>query len=116
MANLPQQKGPLPAPKAQADGPLVKARVRPGNKYGGEPAGSVVEVAAAEIKRVPHALISLDDEEKQRAEAAKPKEPNTGTQMFRALKKSAVLANEARQRAKAAALRQHFKALGVEIK
>lgn len=39
----------------------MKARVKPGNSYGWLPAGSVVEVEATELDRVPWCLEAVDD-------------------------------------------------------
>lgn len=58
----------LPRPPA-TERPLIRARVRESNHYGGFDAGEVVEVPASEIKRVPHCLISLEDEAQRQAEA-----------------------------------------------
>ena len=48
---------------------VVKARVRPFHTYGTSPAGSIVEVEAAELARVPYCLQSIEDEQKQAAKA-----------------------------------------------
>ena len=52
--------------------PKIKARVRPGNKYGTARAGEVVEVTAPELANAKHALVSLDAEAAATAAAQAP--------------------------------------------
>ncbi len=61
-----QAKAPVsPAPR------LVKARVKPGNKYGTAGEGEIVEVEASELELCPHALETLDAEREREAAKAK---------------------------------------------
>jgi hypothetical protein len=55
-------------PKVEAPPEIVKARVL--SNYGGHSPGEVVEVDVREVRRVPHALITLDDEQRRREEQA----------------------------------------------
>jgi hypothetical protein len=50
---------------------LIKARVKPGNKYGMATEGEIVEVEASELDLVPHCLESLDAEKQREAEKVK---------------------------------------------
>ena len=57
--------------KNEKQGPtMVRCRVLPGNKYGKDGAGSIVEVDSSEYARVRHCLISLEDEKRREQEAA----------------------------------------------
>jgi hypothetical protein len=56
------------APKVEAPPELVRARVLA--NYGGHSPGEVIEIDLREVRRVPHALITLDDEQRRREEEA----------------------------------------------
>jgi hypothetical protein len=56
------------APKVEAPPELVQARVLA--NYGGHSPGDVIEVDIREVARVPHALITLDEEQRRREEQA----------------------------------------------
>lgn len=107
-------------PKVAAEGePLIKARVRPGNTYGkgdGAVAGSIVEVTARELKRVPHALISLEQEALEKQVAAQPKEKTPAQKMFRKFKNAAKASAQAQKQARAQQMREHLAMLGIEVK
>lgn len=57
---------------------LIKARVRPHNKYGSHSAGDVLDVEEKELRLVPWCLIALDEERKQAEEAKRS--PSSGDQ------------------------------------
>lgn len=71
---------------------LVKCRVLPGGNYGRSVPGTILEVEAEELARVPWALVSLDDEAKAAAQAkaaeaeaeARQAEHEKGREMYRA--------------------------------
>lgn len=46
---------------------LVKVKVRENNKYGSYVAGDVFDIDETELKKVPHCLISVEEEKKQQA-------------------------------------------------
>ena len=70
MDTKQQTKAPAPtaAPK------LVKARVKPGNRYGAAAAGEIVEVEPIELETCAHALESLDAVKAKEAQVEKAKE------------------------------------------
>jgi hypothetical protein len=109
------KQGPLPAPKAHAAQELIKARVRPSNRYGGVEAGGIVNVPPSELKRVPHALIALEDEQREMEEASKPKAPSSGTVLFRGLKASRLAAAKAAEESRAIQVRKQMETLGVQL-
>ena len=105
--NMEKQKAP--AQQAQSsEGSPIKARVLPHNNYGKRGPGTIVEVSAAELKRCKHALISLEEEARQRAEAEKPLPPTPEQNMFRSLKRGLVKAAETQKASQARAMKERL--------
>lgn len=89
----------------QSEG-LVQARIKPGNRYAGKRGGEIVEVDPRELKRIPHCLISLDEEARLKDLAAAPPEATDAQLHFRSLKRSYVAAAKSAQENRARALRE----------
>lgn len=51
---------------------VIKARVRPGHKFGNAAAGEIVEVTPRDLANASHALVTLDAEEAERTAKANP--------------------------------------------
>jgi hypothetical protein len=59
--------------------PVELVHVRVISNYGGHEPGSIIEVDARELRRVPHALIALTEEERRRDEEAQRQAQQTAT-------------------------------------
>jgi len=78
---------------------LVKARVKKFNSYGPHRAGEVIDIDPAEVARVPHCLITLEDEadldrKARAAEIAAQHQGRASSEMFEKNKAAQVAALE----------------------
>lgn len=104
------------AAPAKESAPLIRAKVRPGCSYGGQPAGTLVDVSAKELHICAHILIAVDEEARLREEASKPTEPTPAQLQFRALRESMVAGARASEEAKRENMRKHLETLGLSVK
>lgn len=107
---------PPPAtPRTMEDGPLIEARVI-ANRYDGKLTGAVVKVTERELRRVPHALISLAEEKRRAEEAAKPPAQNEGQLLYQQFLATHVGGAKVAREAQQARKRAELEAMGLEIK
>jgi hypothetical protein len=95
----------------QAPAKPVKVRVRA--RYGPYAIGSIIEVNPKELRIAPHALISLEEEQRLEEERLKV-EPTDAQRGFRQLNKAMIAASEAQGEAKRVQMQRHLHALGVD--
>jgi hypothetical protein len=112
MKPIKAEQTPLPGDAAPK---LIQCRVKPNNRYGGKPAGDVVEVTEREYRRCGHALISLDDEKRAEAKAEKATADSPGRLMYHNLRDAARAATRANQEAARQRQRQQLEAMGLKV-
>src|SRR5688572_4078754 len=113
--NAKEQAAKMPPPGPRiTDEPLVEARVI-ANHYAGHPTGAVVRVTEREIRRVPHALISLVEEKRRAEEAAKPPALTEGQNLYRQFLNTHLGAAKVSREAQQARKRSELEALGLKV-
>lgn len=115
MPMEPNRQQQQKAAPAKGSAPLIKARVRPGVRYGGEPPGTIVEVTAKELHICSKILVSLEEEGRIKEEAAKPKALTPSQRSFRQMRDSMVAASNAQEDAKREAMKKHLDTLGLHV-